>query len=95
MGRDRSVSLSPAKMKELGQEMVDYVTENQKTILHLSEWYTIKKRFTYNEWKTFYQRPEFKPYAEQAAKIIGMKYLDKNSNVRDGIAHRWLRTILS
>jgi hypothetical protein len=90
-GRPRTVSLSDEEMINLGKEMVSYVTKNKKTILHLCEWYTIEKGFTYNEWKTFIQRPEFVPYYEQALKIVGMKYVDKNSNVRDGISQRWQR----
>lgn len=89
--RPRSMSFSQEEMIELGKEMVEYVTENKKTILHLSQWYTIEKGFTYNEWKTFIQKEEFLPYYEQALKIVGMKYIDKNSNVRDGISNRWQR----
>lgn len=90
-GRPRTVSLSKEEMMLLGEEMVNYVKKNKKTILHLSEWYTIEKRFTYKEWKTFIQREEFIPYYEQAIKIVGLKYIDKNSNVRDGISNRWQR----
>lgn len=90
-GRPRSTSFSEKEMIELGKEMVAYVKENQKTILHLSEWYTIEKGFIYNEWKTFIQRLEFIPYYEQALKIVGLKYVSKNSNVRDSISQRWQR----
>lgn len=75
----------------MGEEMVDYVKANKKTILHLSEWYTIEKGFTYNEWKNFIKMSEFVPYYEKALRIIGLKYVDKNSNVRDGISQRWQR----
>lgn len=91
MARPRSVSFSIDKMIELGEEMIAYVKKNKKTILHLCEWYTIEKGFTYKEWKTFIQRDEFVPYYEQALKIVGLKYVDKNSNVRDGISQRWQR----
>ena len=91
IGAPRSVSLAVKNMIALGEEMVTFVTKNKKTILHLCEWYTIEKGFTYNQWKTFIQRPEFIPYYEQALKIVGLKYIDKNSNVRDSISHRWQR----
>lgn len=91
MVRPREFSYPPEKMIELGKEMVDYVKQNKETILHLCEWYTIEKGYTYNEWKTFIQRAEFVPYYEQALKIIGLKYVDKNSNVRDKISDRWQR----
>ena len=90
-GRLRTVSYPDDQMIVLGMEMVNYVKKNKKTILHLSEWYTIEKGFTYNEWKTFIQREVFIPYYEQALRIIGLKYVDKNSNVRDGISQRWQR----
>lgn len=90
-GRPRTVSFTEEEMIELGEEMVTFVKKNKKTILHLSEWYTIEKGFTYNEWKTFIQKEEFLPYYEQALKIVGLKYMDKNSNVRDGISNRWQR----
>ena len=90
-GRLRTVSFTDEKMMELGEEMVEYVKKNKKTILHLCEWYTIEKGFTYNEWKTFIQKEVFLPYYEQALKIVGLKYVDKSSNVRDSISQRWQR----
>ncbi len=90
-GTPRTVSFSPDEMIALGKEMVAYVNKNKKTILHLCEWYTIEKGFTYNQWKTFIQKPEFIPYYEQGLKIVGLKYVDKNSNVRDKISDRWQR----
>jgi hypothetical protein len=69
--------------------MVDWVIKNDP--LHLSCWYCIEKGYTEKEWDTMHVCPEFFPYYEQALKIIGVKYLDKRSNVRDSIAHRWHR----
>lgn len=91
MARPREFSFCEKDMIALGEEMVSYVKKNRKTILHLSEWYTIEKGFTYNEWKNFIQKAEFFPYYEQALKIVGLKYVDKNSNVRDKISDRWQR----
>lgn len=91
MVRPRVFSFSEKEMIELGKEMVAYVKKNKKTILHLSEWYTIEKGYTYNEWKNFIAKAEFFPYYEQALKIVGLKYVDKSSNVRDGISNRWQR----
>ena len=90
-GRLRTVSFDDKKMIFLGKEMIEFVQRNRSTILHLSEWYTIHKGFTYNEWKTFIQREVFIPYYEQALKIVGLKYVDKTSNVRDSISQRWQR----
>lgn len=86
-GRPRTISLSPSEMIKLGKEMVKWVTENDP--LHLSQFYCILKGYTDAEWDTMHVCQEFFPYYEQALKIIGIKYLDKNSNVRDGISQRW------
>ncbi len=91
MVRPREFSFPPEQMIELGKEMVSWVLDNQQTILHLSQWYTIHKGYTYNEWKNFIAKEEFFPYYEQALKIVGIKYIDKNTNVRDKISDRWQR----
>lgn len=88
-GRPRTSSLSTEEMIQLGQEMVEWCIENKP--LHLSEWYTIKKMFTYNQWKSFIQKKEFIPYYEKALKLVGIQYLDKESRIRDGISQRWQR----
>src|SRR5579862_179247 len=90
-GRLRTVSFSDDEFVVLGEEMIKWVTENYDSILHLSQWYTIHKGFTYNEWKTFLQKPVFLPYYEQALKLVGLKYIDKKSDVREGISQRWQR----
>lgn len=90
-GRPRTISLPPEEMIKLGEEMVSWVKKNKKSILHLSEWYCIEKGYTDKEWETMHVCMEFFPYYEQALKIVGLKYLDKNSNVRDGISQRWQR----
>lgn len=90
-GRPRTTSFTENEMIQLGEEMLAWVKKHKKTILHLSEWYTIEKGFIYNEWKQFITKPEFHPYYEQALKIVGSRYLDKTSNVRENIAPRWQR----
>ncbi len=90
MARPRTVSFSEKEMKELGEEMIAWVKSHPK-MLHLSEWYSGEKMFLYNEWKTFIQKSEFIPYYEQALGIVGRKYLDKTSDVREGISQRWQR----
>jgi hypothetical protein len=91
MVRPREFSFSEKEMIAMGEEMIAYVNKHKKTILHLCEWYTIEKGFTYNEWKNFIQKAEFFPYYEKALKIVGLKYVEKNSNVRDNISPRWQR----
>jgi len=88
-GRPRTVSFSNEEMINLGKEMVAWVKANDP--LHLSAWYCIEKGYTDKEWDTMHVIPEFFPYYEQALKIVGQKYLDKDSNVREGISQRWQR----
>lgn len=89
MARPRTASYSPEKMIELGKEMVEWVQKNDP--LHLSAWYSIEKMILDSQWESMTQLPEFLPYYEQALKLVGQKYLDKNSNVREGISQRWQR----
>lgn len=89
-GCPRTTSFEPEEMIALGEEMIAWISINPD-ILHLSEWYTINKGFIYKEWKAFIQRPEFLPYYEKALKMVGRKYLDKESNVREGASQRWQR----
>ena len=88
-GCPRTVSPPPPEMIKLGKEMVAWVKANDP--LHLSAWYTVEKGIIDKDWLTMRDREEFIPYYETAMRIIGAKYLDKRSNVRDSISHRWLR----
>lgn len=88
-GRPRTTSLSHDEMIELGKEMVNWVSINKP--LHLSKWYTVEKGYLYEEWKAMIQIKEFLPYYETSMRIIGEQYLDKNSNVREGVSQRWQR----
>lgn len=89
MARPRTVSLSPDEMIELGKEMVEWVKLNDP--LHLSAWYSLEKSILESEWKQYVEKEEFRGYYEQAMRLIGQKYLDKESRVRNGVAERWLR----
>ena len=60
-------------------------------LLHVSEWWAIEMFFLESVWDTMCRAPEFFPYYELALRIIGKKYLDKNSSIRDGISQRWQR----
>lgn len=88
-GAPRFRSLPPKDMIKLGEEMIEWVKKNNP--LHLTAWYAIEKDFTDLQWEAFQQAPEFYPYYRKALKMIGMQYLDKNSDVREGISQRWQR----
>lgn len=89
MPRPRTSSFSEEEFIQLGQEMVNWVIENDP--IHLSQWYSGVKKFIYKDWKTFIQRDEFIPYYDQALKIVGLKYLLKDSPIEPSLKQRWQR----
>lgn len=86
-GAPRTVSPEPPEMIKLGQEMVEWVKENNP--LHLSEWYSIHKHYTNKQWDTFRDRAEFVQYYEEAIAYIRKNYID--GTVNSTIASRFLR----
>lgn len=89
VGAPRSICPPPTDMIALGEEMIQWISENKP--LHLSQFYTIHKGYTYNQWKAFILKAEFHPYYEKALKMVGVQYLDKESRIRDSISQRWQR----
>lgn len=89
VGRPRTICPDEEGVISLGLEMVEWVSINQP--LHLSQWYSIEKFITTHLWETLIRKPEFLPYYELALRIIGAQYLDKNSDVREGVSQRWQR----
>ncbi len=88
-GRPRTSTPPPEEMIKLGEEMLEWVEKNNP--LHLSEWWSIEKFITSKVWENMQVAPEFSPYYERALRIIGKQYLDKTSNVREGVSQRWQR----
>ena len=88
-GRPRTVTPDPEEMVTLGEQMLEWIRENQP--LHLSEWYSGEMFITEKVWDSMKRAPEFFTYYDRALKLIGKQYLDKTSKVRDSISHRWLR----
>jgi hypothetical protein len=88
-GRPRTVCPEKEELIKLGQEMVQWCTDNKP--LHLCEWYSIKEDITDNVWDTMRKRDEFVHYYRKALKIVGLGYLDKDSSVDRTIKDRWQR----
>lgn len=89
-GRPRTVCPEHDELIALGEEMLDWLTHHPEA-LHVSEWYSIEKFIVEKVWELMIGKPEFSGYYEKAKRIIGKKYLDKSSNVREGISQRWQR----
>jgi hypothetical protein len=89
-GRPRTVSFPEDEMIALGEEMIQWLNDNPDT-LHLTQWWSLHKLFTEEEWDAMQQMPEFLPYYKRALHLIGLKYLTKDSKVRDNISPRWQR----
>lgn len=75
------------EVQQLGEEMLEWVSVNKP--IHLSQWYSIEKMLTYNEFKTLSHYEDFIPYYQKALAIVGIKYLD--GTVNSSISHRWQR----
>jgi hypothetical protein len=88
-GRPRTVSLAPNDMIKLGEEMIEWVTINDP--IHLSKWYCIEKGFTDKQWDAMQQVPEFLPYYEAALKLVGYKYIERDTDIEPSLKQRWLR----
>ena len=89
-GAPRTVTPPYDDLIALGKEMVQWFKDHPET-LHIQEWYSIEKMILYKDWKAIIVKPEFFPYYEQALAIVGKKYLDKTSNIRDSVSHRFIR----
>lgn len=90
IGRPRVICPPHDDLIALGQEMIEFL-ETHPDILHIQEWYSIEKMILYKDWKNITQKPEFFPYYEKAMSIVGRKYIDKKSDIRDSISHRFIR----
>ncbi len=90
VGRPRTVCPEKEELEALGIEMVEWF-KTHPDALHISEWYSIEKFIVDNVWDVMIQKPEFLTYYELSMKLVGKKYLDKTSNVREGASQRWQR----
>jgi len=90
VGRPRTVCPHHDELVELGIEMIQWFKVHPDA-LHISEWYSVEKFIVDNVWDVMIQKPEFLAYYELAMKLVGKKYLDKTSNVREGASQRWQR----
>lgn len=86
--RPRTISLPPEEMVKLGREMVTWAV-NTPDALHLNEFYTAIKGYTFAEFKNLRVCQEFYPYYEHAKNVIAKKYID--GTVNSSIAQRWQR----
>lgn len=89
-GRPRTVSPSPEECELLGQELLEWATEQTGEFrFRFSQWYSQKKHILRKEWKKIIETPEFRPYYEEVQSIFATKCL--NDYVKEGFAHRYLR----
>ena len=89
-GRPRIDTFPPEEMHQLGEELLEWL-DSEEEILHLSQWYSGMKKFTYNEWKMLIARSEFFPYYDAALKKVGLQYMRKDSPIEPSLKQRWQR----
>lgn len=86
-GAPRTVTPQSNELQALGREMLDWIKKNQP--IHIKQWYSFEKHFTYNQWKAMIKCDEFVPFYEEALGLVGMNYID--GTVDKSISQRFLR----
>jgi len=89
MGVPRTVCPEDDELKELGEEMLAWVNENNP--LHIREWWLIHKDITEKSWDVMCQKDIFLHYYNKALSVVAKNYIDKDSQVPDSIKNRFLR----
>ena len=89
-GRPRTISPSPEECELLGQELLQWATEQTEEFrFRFPQWYSEKKHILRKQWKKIIETPEFRPYYEKVQSIFATKCL--TDYVKEGFAHRYLR----
>ncbi len=90
-GRLRTTTPEDPELIKLGQELVKWATDEKTDELRcrFSQWYSLIKGITHNEWDLMLQKPVFRGYYEKAQTALAQKYVD--GSVKDSIGHRFLR----
>lgn len=89
IGRPRTVTPPDDELIALGEEMIQWVMENNPA--HLSMWWGGEKFFTFKVFKNICDHPIFSPYYEEALRLVGYNYILKGSDIEPNVKNRWLR----
>lgn len=93
MGLRRSLTPEDDQLEILGEELLlwceEDVPKKERQHLFFSQWYSGKKNILRAQWKAMIQHPNFRPYYEQAASILGYKLV--TGSIKEGLAHRFIR----
>lgn len=88
-GRFRTVCPSDEELVVLGEELVEWVRQNNP--VHICEWYQFEKDITDNCWEVMIQKEVFLAYYKKALKMIGLNYLKEDTGIEPNVKNRWLR----
>lgn len=88
--RPRTVTPPDHELEALGQEMVDWLYAHPET-LHVRQWYSMHKHYSNDQWRQFIKHENFRPYYDEALAIVGLKYIQKSSDVDPNVKNRWQR----
>ena len=90
-GRPRTTTPSPEEVVKLGEDLIKWIKEPCPGELRYRwcEWYAIKHHMIREEWKLLLQKPEFRPYYEEAQSYLGNRWI--NGEINHSIAHRFIR----
>lgn len=90
VGRPRFITPQPDECIKLGEEMLEFFTEETEEFRFLfSQWYSLKKHILRKDWKNLIVAPEFSPYYEEVKTILAIKCV--NGDVKEGFGQRYLR----
>jgi hypothetical protein len=94
MARPRESIPEKEELIELGKDLLEWASETklQKNDMRMRycDWFCIKHGFIREQWKLMLQKPEFRPYYEQAQSYLGNKWI--NSEIDVGLKHRFMRS---
>lgn len=90
-GRPRALTPSKEEVIELGKELVEWVSVEDKDNprLMFAEFYSGVKHILRREWKALLKLDDFAPYYEQAQQILAKRCLD--GTMEKSFGHRYLR----
>ena len=86
------IDFSNEEVIKLGEELVKFLKDRlaeKDPVIHLTEWYSIVKDFTYNQWENLCDRKEFAPYYDSALDIMVLS-TQKNEKLATAYGSRFL-----
>jgi len=88
----RIPEISNEEVHKLGQELIDFLMqrkEQNKPVIHLTEWYIFEKKMYYDEWDNLRKRQVFLQYYDAALDLMSY-FTMSNNNLPTAYGSRFL-----